>query len=157
MARAIERGIDKLFVEGTDDQAVVNALVKRATGVDVAEIKLVQTQGAAGAAWALGEFARYAAEARTGTRIGVIVDRDGIDGRPDTALLYAREACRLAKDVHGAEYDAAHARKAMLKVRGVWRDATTAAGYGHLVRALPLTETPASSAFLAWFTTLFLS
>jgi hypothetical protein len=73
-----------------------------------------------------------------------------------SALDYASEVCRVAKEVHGAEYEASHARKAALKVRSVWRDASAAGGYGHLVRNLPLTQTPASTAFLAWFTELFL-
>jgi hypothetical protein len=73
------------------------------------------------------------------------------------ALAYATEASRIAKADHGAEYDLKDARKAALKVRSLWFNASAAAGYGHIVRALPLTETPASRAFLAWFTTLFLT
>lgn len=47
------------------------------------------------------------------------------------------------------------ARKAALKVRSVWCDAGAAGGYGHLIRNLELTPTPACDAFLAWFTRLF--
>jgi hypothetical protein len=77
---------------------------------------------------------------------------------PQSALLtYALEACRVAKADHAAEYEPRHARKASLKIRSVWRDASAAGGYGHLIRNLELTPTPASAAFLAWFTRLFLS
>ncbi|TMQ02924.1 MAG: hypothetical protein E6J91_49305 [Deltaproteobacteria bacterium] len=77
---------------------------------------------------------------------------------PQSSILsYAAEACRIARDDHGAEYELRHARKAALKVRSVWRDASAAGGYGHLVRNLSLTSTPACEAFLAWFTTLFLT
>lgn len=72
------------------------------------------------------------------------------------ALNYAIEVCGIAKEQHGAEFDPRHMRKAVLKVRSVWRDASTAGGYGHLLRNLQLTQTPASQAFLAWFTKLFL-
>jgi hypothetical protein len=72
-------------------------------------------------------------------------------------LAYANEACRIAKADHAAEYERRHARKAALKVRSVWRDASAAGGYGHLVRNLPLTQTPACDAFVAWFRTLFLT
>ena len=73
------------------------------------------------------------------------------------ALSYAAEACRIAKDEHGAEYDPRHSRKAALKVRSVWRDAGAAGGYGHLVRNLELSATSTSGAFHAWFTRLFLT
>jgi hypothetical protein len=73
------------------------------------------------------------------------------------ALAYATEACRVAKVTHGAEYDPNHERKAALKVRSVWCDASAAGGYGHLVRNLPLVATPGSDAFLAWFKALFLT
>lgn len=56
---------------------------------------------------------------------------------PSSILAYAAEACRIAKDDHAAEYELRHAR--------------------HLVRNLPLTPTPASDAFIAWFTMLFLT
>jgi hypothetical protein len=72
-------------------------------------------------------------------------------------LAYATEACRIAKDDHAAEYEPRHAHKAALKVRSVWRDASAAGGYGHLVRNLPLTQTPACDAFIAWFRALFLT
>jgi hypothetical protein len=74
-----------------------------------------------------------------------------------SALAYATEVSRIAKEEHGAEYALGHSRKAALKVRSVWRDASAAGGYGHLVRNLALVETPASAAFLAWFRELFLT
>ncbi len=76
---------------------------------------------------------------------------------PSSVLDYAAEACRVARELHGAEYDPGDDRKATLKVRSVWRDARVAGGYGHLVRNLPLVETPASVAFLAWFEQLYLT
>jgi len=72
-------------------------------------------------------------------------------------LAYASEATLVAKQVHGAEYEIPHHRKAALKVRSVWRDASAAGGYGHLIRNLEIVSTPASEAFLGWFTTLFLT
>lgn len=205
--------VDALFVEGPDDGALVNALVKRLTGTELAQRPyLVRTsdQGA-GASWTTREFEDYVAEDQPGARIGLIVDRDSaandkwptvsailrrlgldtrdgpgaagaiVDGRhgiwmwPDNVslgdletfvvgiipqapiLAYATEACRIAKNEHAAEYELHHARKAALKVRSVWRDASAAGGYGHLVRNLPLTQTPACDAFIAWFRTLFLT
>jgi hypothetical protein len=215
MPREIKRGIDALFVEGPDDGAVVNTLVKKLAGIDLSGPRLVKCkEDGGGDAWALAEFERYIATERPGARVGVIVDRDDdkdgkhdkwrlvaamlqrlgvetsggptaggaiVGGRygiwmwpdnvshgdletfvagivPQSALLtYAVEACRVAKDDHAAEYEPRHARKAALKVRSVWRDASAAGGYGHLIRNLELTPTPASAAFLSWFTTLFLT
>ena len=215
MARAINARIDALFVEGPDDGAVVNTFVKKLAGVDLARRPyLVRTdEDGGGAPWALRAFDEHVAKALDGARVGLILDRDGIENRPDNwpkvrALLarlggtvddprleghivhgrfgiwmwpdnvtvggdletfvagvvppspvleYAAEASRVAKEAHGAEYELAHARKAALKVRSVWRDASAAGGYGHLVRNLALGETPASRAFLAWFSELFLT
>jgi hypothetical protein len=215
MFRAIDPKIDALFVEGPDDGAVVNALVKKGKEeLDLAETnrRLIRTgEKGGGAPWALDTFGSYVAQAPDGARVGLIVDRDGMEGRPDNwpkvqallkrfgaprgdprpegfiidgrfgiwmwpdnvtigdlehfvagvvpqspALAYAAEATMVAKDAHGAEYDRMDARKAVLKVRSVWRDATAAGGYGHLIRNLPLSQTLASNAFLAWFTELFL-
>ncbi len=76
---------------------------------------------------------------------------------PDSPLFaHAREATRTARESHGAEYRPPHERKAVLKVRSVWRDASAAGGYGHLVRNLTLNDTSARTAFIAWFETLFL-
>jgi hypothetical protein len=75
---------------------------------------------------------------------------------PSALLAYAEEASRTAKEAHGAEYAQAHSRKAALKVRSVWRDASAAGGYGHLVRNLPLVDTPACKGFVDWFGALFL-
>jgi hypothetical protein len=212
MPREINKRIDALFVEGPDDGAVVNALVKKLARVDLAAPRLVKCREEGGGdSWALREFEQYIATERPGARVGVIVDRDDttndkwpavsallrrlgaetrggptaagviVDGChgvwmwpdnvshgdledfvagivPQSALLtYAAEACRVAKDDHAAEYELGHARKAALKVRSVWRDASAAGGYGHLIRNLALAPTPASGAFLAWFTKLFLT
>ncbi len=213
MSRQINAKIDALFVEGPDDGAVVNALVRKLAGVELARRPwLVRASDEGGGdAWALGEFERYIAMERQGARVGVIVDRDDttndnwpavasllrrlgvaapdgpssegaiVNGHygiwmwpdnisygdleafvtgiiPQSAILsYAIEACRIAKDDHAAEFEHHHSRKAALKVRSVWRDASAAGGYGHLVRNLMLTPTPASDAFLAWFTRLFLT
>jgi hypothetical protein len=213
MSRQINPKIDALFVEGPDDGAVVNALVRKLAGVDLARRPwLVRTSDEGGGdSWALGEFEKYIATERQGARVGLIVDRDNatndkwpavfailrrlgvvtlndptaagviVDGRygiwmwpdnisygdlevfvtgviPQSATLsYAIEACRIAKHDHAAEFEHHHSRKAALKVRSVWRDASAAGGYGHLLRNLSLTPTPASDAFLAWFTRLFLT
>jgi len=220
MAREINDRIDALFVEGQDDGALVNALVNRVIGIDLArephKVVKVRSDGG-GDTWAVRQFKKRVEEgrrqARVGlqARIGLIVDRDddtndkwpvvsrilqdlGVDahGGPEAAgaivsgrygvwmwpdnvshgdletfvagilpqapiFIYAAEACRIAKDDHAAEYELRHARKAALKVRSVWRDASAAGGYGHLVRNLPLIETPACNAFLAWFRALFLT
>jgi len=215
MARTINAKLDALFVEGPDDGAVVNAIAKKLLGLDLNRRPyLVRTNDdGGGASWALRAFEAYAKEAPPGSRIGLIVDRDGSHGRPDTwptvrarledlgcdvaspdpsgiivdgrlgiwmwpdnvtvggdlegfvsgmlpespLLAYAAEASRVARETHAAEYDPAHAAKAALKVRSVWRDASAADGYGHLVRNLELAETPARKAFLAWFRALFLT
>jgi hypothetical protein len=214
MPRELNDKIDALFVEGPDDGAVVNALVKKIVGIDLARAprRIVRTRDEGGGdAWALRELRSYIETARPTARVGLIVDRDSaandkwpavssilrelgvkppdgpsaegaiVDGRygiwmwPDNvshgdletfvagivpqsaALTYAVEACRVAKDEHAAEYELGDARKAALKVRSVWRDASAAGGYGHLIRNLELTQTAASGAFLAWFTRLFLT
>jgi hypothetical protein len=205
--------VDALFVEGPDDGALVNALVKRLTGTELAKRPyLVRTADeGGGAAWTMREFEDYVAKDPSGARIGLIVDRDnaandkwpaisailrrlglethggpaaagtianrhhGIWMWPDNVshgdletfvagilpqapiLAYANEVCRIAKADHAAEYEPRHARKAALKVRSVWRDASAAGGYAHLVRNLPLTQTPACDAFIAWFRALFLT
>jgi hypothetical protein len=213
MNREINPNIDALFVEGPDDGAVVNAFVEKLTGKKLGKSRLVRTNDTGGGAqWALRKFGEYVASAPEGARVGVIVDRDGSDGRPDNwptvsarlgqlgatddapraaghivqgrfgiwmwpdnltvggdledfvagivpqspILTFAGESSRIARDTHGAEYDAAHFRKAALKVRSIWLDASAAGGYGHLVRNLSLLETQASRAFHAWFTELFL-
>ncbi len=214
MSRIINSKIDALFVEGPDDGAVVNAFVEKLTGNKLGRHPyLVRTMDAGGGIqWALREFDSYVDAAPDGARVGVIVDRDGVEGRQDNwpavsarlsrlgvsdadpcasghivqgrfgiwmwpdnitggdledfvagivpqspILTFAGETSRIARDTHGAEYDSAHFRKASLKIRSIWRDASAAGGYGHLVRNLSLVETPASKAFLAWFTELFLS
>ncbi len=71
--------IDALFVEGPDDGAVVNAFVKKLTGIDLATSRLVRTKDDGGGdSWALREFDQYIRERKEG-RVGVIVDRDGVD------------------------------------------------------------------------------
>lgn len=214
MSRQVNDKIDALFVEGPDDGAVVNALVRKLARVDLARrpCRLVRVNDeGGGASWALGEFEKYIATERQDARVGLIVDRDDatndkwpavsailrrlgvtaldsptasgviVNGRygiwmwpdnvsygdlevfvtgiiPQSATLsYAVEACSIAKTDHAAEFEHHHSRKAALKVRSVWRDASAAGGYGHLVRNLTLIPTPASDAFLAWFTRLFLS
>ena len=212
MSRQINAKIDALFVEGPDDGAVVNAFVKKLTGIELATRPYLirASDDGGGDLWALREFDEYIREKKKGARVGVIVDRDRmdrdkwpavrerlralggvadgpiatgaiVDGRygiwmwPDNIghgdlenfvagiipasplLTYATEVCGIAKETHGAEYNLMHSRKAALKVRSVWRDASAAGGYGHLVRNLTLTETPASTAFLAWFKALFLT
>lgn len=220
MAREINARIDALFVEGPDDGALVNALVNRLTGIDLARepYRVVKARpDGGGDTWAVRQFKKRVEEGRRQAgiglqaRIGLILDRDDdtndkwpavsailrdlgmepsggpdstgaiVSGRygvwmwpdnvshgdletfvaaiiPQTPIFgYATAACRIAKDDHAAEYEPRHARKAALKVRSVWRDASAAGGYGHLVRNLPLTQTPACDAFIAWFRALFLT
>ena len=220
MPREINAEIDALFVEGPDDGALVNALVKKLTGIDLAREahRIVKAQpDGGGNIWAVRQFKKRIEEGRRRSRmdlqarIGLIVDRDddtndkwpavsailrdlGVDSGsgPDRAgviiagrygiwmwpdnvshgdletfvagilpqapiLAYANEVCRIAKADHAAEYEPRHARKAALKVRSVWRDASAAGGYAHLVRNLPLTQTEACDAFIAWFQMLFLT
>jgi hypothetical protein len=73
-------------------------------------------------------------------------------------LEYAREACEIAKQSHDAEYNEKDAKKASLKVRSIWCDASAAGGYGHLIHNLKvLNSPPAAVAFLEWFKKLFLA
>jgi hypothetical protein len=77
MAREINKRIDALFVEGPDDGAVVNTLVKKLAGIDLAVPRLVKCREEGGGdAWALREFETYLATERPGARVGLIVDRD---------------------------------------------------------------------------------
>ncbi len=211
-AARINPRIDALFAEGPDDGAVVNALVRKALGIELARrpfLVRVNEEGG-GDSWALRQFDAYIETNREGARVGLILDRDApendkwpsvqeclrrlgayvegpmpagviLRGRygiwmwpdnvshgdlesfvrslvpPSPLLSYADEVCRVAQETHGAEYELRHSRMAALKVRSIWRDASAAGGYGHLVRNLPRTESPASVAFLAWFRELFMS
>ncbi|MBX3228334.1 MAG: hypothetical protein KIT84_06760 [Labilithrix sp.] len=74
---------------------------------------------------------------------------------PSPTYEFAHDVSRTARESHGAEFRERDLPKAALKVRSVWRDATAAGGYGHLVRNLEVLPDPAA-AFLAWFDTLFL-
>jgi hypothetical protein len=72
------------FVEGPDDGAVVNALVKKLVGVDLARHpnRVVRTnEDGGGMIWAIREFESYLAAGRPEARVGLIVDRD--DGPHD--------------------------------------------------------------------------
>ena len=76
---------DKLFVEGPDDGAVVNAIVERRFAIDIGPKRLVSA-GAAGKRCfdsALDRFATAVANVHPGSGVGLLVDRDGIDGKPD--------------------------------------------------------------------------
>ena len=84
MSREINPKIDALFVEGPDDGAVVNALIEKLTGKTLGTLRLVRTDDKGGGApWALRKFDDFVAVAQPGARVGVIIDRDGIEGRPD--------------------------------------------------------------------------
>jgi len=212
MRRKLDPRVDALFVEGTDDGAFINALVKARLNIDLATRPyLVRTrEDGGGDTWALAEFDNYVARAPAHARVGLVVDRDSnendkwhpvrerlaklglradqpsVDGAiaqsrfgiwlwpdnvrhgdletvleeiiPKSPLLdHARDASRVAKMSHGAEYEEKDERKATLKIRSLWLNASRAGGYGHLIRELPMTETPASKAFLDWFSRLFLT
>ncbi len=76
----------KLFVEGPTDGAVVNKLVKLRLGVDLAEppsARIVNAPpGDGGFDPALRKFAA-ALRAKAPARLGLLVDRDNLPGRPD--------------------------------------------------------------------------
>jgi hypothetical protein len=79
MAREINDKIDALFVEGPDDGAVVNALVEKLVGIDLARRphRVVRTREEGGGdSWAIREFEDYIAKTHQGARVGLIVDRD---------------------------------------------------------------------------------
>lgn len=81
MSRAINDRIDALFVEGPDDGAVVNALVKKLIGVDLARRpnRVVRTnEDGGGVTWAIREFESYLAAGRPEARVGLVVDRDDV-------------------------------------------------------------------------------
>ena len=75
--------VDALFVEGPDDGALVNALIKRLTGVELAKRPyLVRTSDeGGGASRTMREFEDYIGEDQPDARIGLIVDRDEVLGR----------------------------------------------------------------------------
>jgi hypothetical protein len=81
MARTINTRFDALFVEGPDDGAVINALIYKLTGIELAKKPyLVRTNEAGGGDdWALRQFDQYIARPREDARVGVIVDRDGAE------------------------------------------------------------------------------
>ena len=103
MTRAINPKIDALFVEGPDDGAVVNAFVKRLTGADLARRPyLVRTnESGGGAPWALRAFDEYVTSAPDGARIGLIIDRDGIENRPDNWPKVSSLVARLGGTADG--------------------------------------------------------
>jgi len=85
MPREINAEIDALFVEGPDDGALVNALVKQSIGIDLAREphRVVKARpDGGGDTWAVRQFKKRIEEgrrrARIGlqARIGLIVDRD---------------------------------------------------------------------------------
>ena len=92
---------DALFVEGPDDGALVNALVWRHRGIELGRRPwLVRTNDAGGGAdWAREECARYVGEAPPGARIGLIVDRDGVDERPNQWPKVRNLLGRLGKHI----------------------------------------------------------
>lgn len=84
MARSIDKKHDALVVEGPDDQAFVNEWVKKGRGLDLRWAPgggLVKS--AQGAVGAFTLFDQLRKEAVAGTRLALIVDRDGIEGRED--------------------------------------------------------------------------
>jgi hypothetical protein len=81
MARTINARFDALFVEGPDDGAVINALIHKLTGIELAKKPyLVRTNEMGGGDnWALRQFDQYITTPRKDGRVGVIVDRDGAE------------------------------------------------------------------------------
>lgn len=79
-------GRDALFVEGPDDGVVVNALADKGLVIDLARSRLIKVgkrDGAGGFDQALALFRDAASAIKPGGRIGLLVDRDGVDGKPD--------------------------------------------------------------------------
>src|SRR5262245_47596418 len=102
MPREINDKIDALFVEGTDDGAVVNSLIRKLAGIDLARkphrIVRANEEGG-GASWALREFERYISTERREARVGLIVDRD--DASNDNWPAVSAVLQRLGLDVRG--------------------------------------------------------
>jgi hypothetical protein len=77
---------DVLIVEGGDDGAVVNALVHKRLQKDISATKLVKVgrgDADAGFETALTLFASAANQLHPNQRLGLLVDRDAVDGKPD--------------------------------------------------------------------------
>jgi hypothetical protein len=88
--RELRRGIDALHVEGPDDGATINALVRRELQVEIGQplrlIKVGHDSANGGFEQASRGF-RQAIELRQpGARLGLVADRDGLDGKPDRWL-----------------------------------------------------------------------
>lgn len=74
-----------LFVEGQSDASVVNKLVKLRLGIDLAEKnqRIVRAVAGEGGFDSTLEQFRAALEAKRPERLGLLVDRDGHEGRAD--------------------------------------------------------------------------
>jgi len=102
MPREINDKIDALFVEGPDDGAVVNALIEKLAGLDLARHphRVVRTKEEGGGdAWAIRAFEDYIAKARPDARVGLIVDRD--DAENDKWPAVSEVLRRLGMDPRG--------------------------------------------------------
>ena len=89
MARQLRPKEDALFVEGPDDMAVVNALVKVPLGLDIgrpvelARKPLSQTGGLEAA---IAGFERRVRERKAGAHVGLLIDRDATMAAATTCL-----------------------------------------------------------------------
>jgi hypothetical protein len=86
MPRPIKPKEDALFVEGPDDMSVINELVKALLNLDIsAGTQLVRKPPTSGGGVdrAVDQFGKYLVERKPASRVGLVIDRDGLEGRPD--------------------------------------------------------------------------
>lgn len=85
--RELSMRLDSLFVEGPDDGVVVNALVRKLLGQEIGrakERKIVKRNDAApGVEGAIDLFDKALGIVGENHRVGLLIDRDGVDGKPD--------------------------------------------------------------------------
>lgn len=80
---SIDASVSSLIVEGPDDGVVVNALVRRRLGHDLARKDQRIVKSAEGITNAIDLFKKAAARVQPNGRVGLLVDRDGLDNKPD--------------------------------------------------------------------------
>jgi len=83
----LDKNYHRLFVEGQSDAAVVNKLVLRRLGLDLAQNRIVSTgdRDEGGFEWVRGQL-EAALVTKKLVRFGAVVDRDAVSGKPDRWL-----------------------------------------------------------------------